>query len=64
MTSLNNVIPTDERDAQVARSDVFFNASMAQIDTYIENNVTDLASAKDVLKKLAKLVSILSKDGQ
>ena len=64
MTQVDRRVSQDTRDKQVAKADVFFNATMAQIDTYIENNVTDLASAKDVLKKLAKLVSILSKDGQ
>ena len=38
-------------------------ASPAQIDNYIENNVTDLASAKEVLKKLARVcIYLLSKD--
>jgi len=32
-----------------------------QIDTYIENNVTDLASAKTVLKKIAKIVLYIAK---
>ena len=33
----------------------------AQIDSYIDTNVTDLASAKEVLKKLARLVFRLAR---
>ena len=32
-----------------------------QIDTYIDNNVTDLASAKKFLKKLSKIVLYISR---
>lgn len=32
-----------------------------QIDTYIDNNITDLASAKTFLKKLSKIVAYLLK---
>jgi hypothetical protein len=35
-------------------------ATPAQIDNYIETNVTNLASAKEVLKLLAKAVSVLA----
>lgn len=37
-------------------------ARPAQIDTYIDNNVTDLASAKNVLKILAKAISAIGKE--
>jgi hypothetical protein len=37
-----------------------YNATPQQIDKYIENKVTDLASAKNVLKILAKII-ILNK---
>ncbi len=33
----------------------------AQIDTYIDNNVTDLTSAKIVLKKLGKVILYILK---
>lgn len=33
-----------------------FNATPQQIENYIENNVTDLASVKEVLKLIAKIV--------
>lgn len=36
-------------------------ARPAQIEAYITNNVTDLASARDVLTILAKAVSVLGK---
>jgi hypothetical protein len=31
-----------------------------QIDSYIDNNVTDLASAKDFLKRLTKIVALMA----
>jgi hypothetical protein len=33
----------------------------AQVDTYMDNNVTDLASAREVLKKLARIVLAIIK---
>ena len=33
----------------------------AQVETYIDNNVTDLASAKEVLKKMGKIILHLTK---
>jgi len=33
--------------------------TIAQAETYIDDNVTDLASAKVVLKKMAKLILVL-----
>ena len=37
------------------RRDAILNATPDQIDQYIENNVTDLASAKEALKLIAKI---------
>lgn len=34
-------------------------ATAAQIDTYIDNNVTDLASARTMLKRIVKVIAIL-----
>jgi len=34
----------------------------AEIDAWIDSNVTDLSSAKDVLIKLTQIVSILTKN--
>lgn len=36
------------------------NASPDQIETYIENNVTSLATAKTVLKELAKVARLFA----
>jgi hypothetical protein len=44
-------------DAQVA---ALLKARPNQIDNYIETNVTNLSSAKDVLKILARAVAVLS----
>lgn len=39
----------------------FTNLTYAQLDTYIDNNVTSLASAKTYLKKLSKVVLAILK---
>ena len=40
---------------------ILYDVSYPQVDTYIDNNVTDLASAKEFLKKLGKIVLALLK---
>ena len=47
--------------AQMALSDLS-NKTYAQVQTYIENNVTDLASAKGVLGKMALIILALLKE--
>ena len=47
--------------AQIALSDLA-NKTYAQIQTYIDNQVTDLASAKVVLKKMANIILALLKE--
>jgi len=46
--------------AQIIASDLA-NKTYAQVDSYIETNVTDLASAKAVIKKMAKLMLAILK---
>ena len=46
--------------AEIIASDLA-NKTYAQVDTYVENNVTDLASAKVVIKKMAKLMLAILK---
>jgi len=46
------------KDNQQARQ--LLKATPEQIDSYIDTNVTNLASAKEVLKMLAKAVSVLA----
>ena len=46
--------------AEIVASDLA-NKTYTQVDTYIENNVTDLASAKVVIKKMAKLMLAILK---
>ncbi len=36
-------------------------ATAAQIDTYVDNNVTDLASARTMLKRIVKVLAVLVK---
>jgi len=47
--------------AQIILSDLA-NKSYTQIQTYVENNVTDLVSAKVVLKKMALVILALLKE--
>lgn len=49
-----------EAKQQIALEDLA-SKTYVQIDTYIENNITNLASAKSVLKKLAKWNLALTK---
>lgn len=52
LTGTKDVV--EEARAKLRRDDIL-NATPQQIDNYIENNVTDLASAKEVLKIIAKI---------
>jgi len=47
--------------AQIVLSDLS-NKTYAQVQTYIDNNVTDLASTKVVLKKMALVILALLKE--
>ena len=47
--------------AQIALSDLA-NKTYAQVQTYVDTNVTDLASAKVVLKKMANVILALLKE--
>ncbi len=50
---------SDDDDARERMSrHPLLSATPAQIDAWIDNNVTDLASAKQALKVLAKAVSL------
>ena len=44
-----------EQERAVLRRAVILNATPAQIDSYIDTNVTDLASAREVIKLIAKI---------
>ena len=49
-------------DAQAVFADsILYNVTYSQADTYIDNNVTDLATARAFIKKLAKVVLALLK---
>ena len=52
LTGTKDVV--EEAKAKLRRDEIL-NATPQQIDNYIENNVTDLASAKEVLKIIAKI---------
>ena len=52
---------TVDAKAQIALSDLA-NKTYAQIQTYIDNQVTDLASAKVVLGKMANIILALLKE--
>jgi hypothetical protein len=55
-----NEISDKEKVALIDLSDVTYN----QVDNWIDNQVTDLASAKVVLKKISKIISLLVKRSQ
>lgn len=59
MTDVTNNISGVELDNQNAWHDAILDATPQQVENYIQNNVTDLDSAKSVLTKLAKIVVIL-----
>lgn len=61
MTDIINNISGVELDNQNAWHDTILNATPQQVENYIQNNVTDLDSAKAVLTKLAKIIVILVK---
>lgn len=50
--------PAEEVEETRVKRHAVFNATPQQIDNYIENNVTDLASAKEALKLIAKVAII------
>tara|TARA_R110000787_G_scaffold285016_1_gene399567 strand:- start:299 stop:493 length:195 start_codon:yes stop_codon:yes gene_type:complete len=62
-TKITATKTTDQVEVVKVKRHHLYNATPQQIDTYIEANVTDLASAKDVLKILAKII-ILNKGKQ
>lgn len=63
--------PTEDVDRRARRTALrtdnvitaLADATPAQVDAFIDANVTDLASARRVLKALAKAVSLLLKEG-
>ncbi len=56
------LISQKQRDAiKTVRESFIDGLTKEQVDTYIDNNVTDLASAKAYLKKLSKIVLYILK---
>jgi len=55
MTAYTGTKTVEEAERKQLRRNAIFNATPRQIDKYIDNNVTDLASAKEVLKLIAKI---------
>ena len=63
-----NALPDSDRDAafreDAARADMLARlktATPAQIDTYIEANVTNLAQARNFLKALTKVLALVAR---
>jgi hypothetical protein len=50
------------KSKQVEVGIILENLTYNQIDNYIDNNITDLASAKEFLKKLSKVVLYIERD--
>jgi hypothetical protein len=57
MTNYIATKPEDEATRERMSRHPLLNATPAQIETWVDNNVTDLASAKEALKLLAKAVA-------
>lgn len=53
--------PAAEAEDHASLKDTLANATNAQIDAYINANVTDLASARTYLKRLTKMVRALAR---
>jgi hypothetical protein len=62
---INVVAPQSAKDAAAIKGDAILEQlstmTMAEVEDYVENNVTDLASAKAFIKKLAKVVAYMSR---
>jgi hypothetical protein len=60
-----NNLAIEEQKEQEARLQIelnnISNKTYTQIDTYIEENVTDLNSAKSIIKQMARLIAAISK---
>lgn len=52
--------PDDQVQAKLSREHPLLKATPAEINTYIDESVTDLESAKRVLKILAKAIALNS----
>ena len=65
MTQINIVTSLADKQKDTLKKDAVLTAlrtkSAAEIDQYIENQVTDLASAKEVLKILTKVIAYLTR---
>lgn len=55
-TKITGTKSTLEVEKYQARKHVLLNATSAQIDNYVDTNVTDLASAKELFKQLIKII--------
>lgn len=60
--SLVTINPNPQREAY--KLSQLYGLTQAQLQTYIDNNVTDLASTKDFLKKLSAVVLWLVKQSE
>lgn len=61
MTQFNIQKSTDTKKELAALRDQLLTATPTQIENYIDNNVNDLASAKEVLKKMAIIIALLAR---
>lgn len=61
MTDIVNNIGGVELEEQESFHAAFLNKTPQQVENWIDMNVVDLNSAKDVLKKLARVIVILAK---
>jgi len=60
MTDIINNFTPKEKERDRALKDNFLALTPSQAEQYVEDNVTDLASAKQVMKKMAKIINSLA----
>ena len=54
-------IVLEQEKEDILKTNILSTVTFAQIETYIDNNVIDLASAKEVLKKIVKYIKAMER---
>ena len=55
MARIDITVDPDESDIELLKRDVILNATPSQIDNWVNNNVTDLASAREAIRLCLKI---------
>ena len=60
MTSINKTIPQADVERQDSLKDQFLSLSPSEAEQWIQDNVNDLATAKVVLGRMAKILNAIA----